>query len=146
EFHAFDLKVTGKGSVTIEHCTLDESSSIHIQNDENSTTIFRNNTILDNSLVAIDKDIGKSAHCFVAGGNSKQKKLFQGNSITRGKVVFGAPNWLIGGDTDADSNILIGLRIGIIAEGEGTVARGNYLHLRMPINQQYPYWSQISTF
>src|SRR5262245_23714239 len=87
EFHAFDLKVAGKGSVTIEQCTLDESSSIQIQNDENSVTTFRNNTFLDNSTVAIDKDIGKSAHCFVARGNSKERKLFQGNSVARGKVV-----------------------------------------------------------
>jgi hypothetical protein len=146
EFHAFDLKVLGKGSVTFENCTFDECSSLHIQNEENSTTTFRNNTVLENSLVAIDKDIGKSAHCFVARGNSKERKLFQGNFIPRGKVVFQAPNWLIGGDSDVDSNIMIGLRIGVIAEGEGTIVRGNYFHLRMPINQQYPYWSQISTF
>src|SRR5262249_29147631 len=86
EFHAFDLKVLGKGSVIIENCTFDESSSVQIQNDENSTTTFRNNTVLENSLVAIDKDIGKSAHCFVARGNSKERKLFQGNYIPRGKV------------------------------------------------------------
>lgn len=146
EFHAFDLKVSGKGSVTIEHCTFDESSSVHIQNDEDSAATFRNNNVLDNSLVAIDKDIAKSAHCFVARGNSRERKLFQGNRVTRGKVVFQAPNWLVGGDSDADSNILIGLRIGISAEGEGTVVRGNYLHLRMPITKQYPYWSQVSTF
>jgi hypothetical protein len=146
ETHAFDLKAAGKGSITIEHCTFDESSSVQIQNDERSATSFRNNTVLDNSLVAIDKDIAKSAHCFVARGNSKERKLFQGNFIPRGKVVFQAPNWLVGGDTDADSNILIGLRIGILAEGEATIVRGNYLHLRMPITKEYPYWSQISTF
>src|SRR5262249_38550493 len=26
-----------------------------------------------------------------------------------------------------------------------TSVRGNYLHLRMPINKEFPYWSQIST-
>lgn len=146
EFHALDLKVSGKGKVIIDHCAFDESSSVHIQNDGESVTEFRNNTVLDNSLVAIDKDIGKSAHCFTARGNSKAAKVFQGNFIPRGKIVFQAPGWLVGGDRDADSNILIGLRIGIIAEGEGTVVRGNYCHLRMPITKQYPYWSQVSTF
>jgi hypothetical protein len=146
EFHALDLRVLGKGSVSIENCTFDECSSVQIQNDEQSTATFRNNTVLDNTLVAIDKDVAKSAHCFMARGNSREKKLFQGNSITRGKVVFQAPNWLVGGDTDAESNLFIGLRIGIIAEGEGTMVRGNYLHLRMPITKQYPYWSQVSTF
>lgn len=146
EFHALDLQIAGKGSVTVENCILDECSSIHVQTDENSSATFRNNVVLDNSLVAIDKDIAKSAHCFVARGNSRERKLFQGNFIPRGKIVFQAPNWLVGGDTDADSNICIGLRIGVLAEGEGIVVRGNYFHLRMPITPQYPYWSQVSTF
>lgn len=143
---AFDLKGVGKASITIEHCTFDESSSVLVQNDENSATSVRNNTFLDSSIVAIDKDIGKSAHCFEARGNSREPKLFQGNFVPRGKVVFQAPNWLVGGERAADSNILIGLRIGILAEGEGTVVRGNYYHLRMPVTKQYPYWSQVSTF
>lgn len=146
EAHAFDLRGSGQASVIIEHCTFDECSSVQIQNDDQSVTTFRNNTYLENSLVAIDKDIARSAHCFVARGNSRERKRFQGNFIPRGKVLFQAPNWLVGGDHDADSNIFIGLRIGILAEGEGTAVRGNYLHLRMPITKQYPYWSQVSTF
>jgi hypothetical protein len=146
EFHALDLKVAGTGSIVIEHCTFEECSSVQVQNDDDSTTLFRHNIVRDNSRVATDKDIAKSAHCFVARGTSKQRKRFQGNFIPRGKIVFQAPNWLVGGDTDAESNLLIGLRIGILAEGDGTEVRGNYLHLRMPITKQYPYWSQISTF
>src|SRR5204863_3771248 len=49
-------------------------------------------------------------------------------------------------DTDADSNIFIGYRIGINADGEGTVVRGNYFHLLMPKTPEYPYWSQVSVF
>lgn len=146
EYHALDLKASGQGVVSIEHCTFDACAAIHIQNDDRSTTSFRNNTIQENSLVSINKDIARSAHAFVARGNSREPKRFQGNFIPRGKVVFQAPNWLVGGDRDADSNILIGLRIGIVAEGDGSVVRGNYCHLRMPITQEYPYWSQISVF
>jgi hypothetical protein len=146
EFPALDLKVAGAGSIVIEQCSFDESSSIHVQTDDKSTAAFRGNTIPENSIVAIDKDIGKSADSFVARGNSREPKFFQANLITRGKASFNAPNWLVGGDSDVDSNLMIGLRIGIFAHGEGTVVRGNYLHLRMPITKQYPYWSQVSTF
>jgi hypothetical protein len=146
EFPALELTVAGSGSIVVENSVFEESSLIHIQTDEKSTARFRGNTIPENTIIAIDKDIGKSQGCFVAKGNSREPKFFQANYITRGKATITAPNWLVGGDTDADSNLFIGLRIGIIAEGEGTIVRGNYFHLRMPITKQYPYWSQISTF
>ena len=49
-------------------------------------------------------------------------------------------------DRDADSNLFIGHRIGIAADGAGTVVRGNYFHLLMPLSKEYPYWSQVSVF
>ena len=107
---------------------------------------FRHNTVLENSVVAISKDVGNSGDAFMATGNSKANQRFQGNFIPRGKVVIRAANWLIGGDKDEDSNLFIGMRIGIVADGEGTIVRGNYFHLRMPITKEYPYWSQISVF
>jgi hypothetical protein len=143
---ALDLKLGGKGSVRIEHCTLDACSAIRLHTDGASTAHFRNNTILENSTVAISKDIANSGDCFTATGSSRQRHLFQGNFIPRGKVVVRAPNWLVGGDRDADSNLFIGYRIGIVADGEGTAVRGNYFHLRMPITKEFPYWSQISVF
>lgn len=143
---AFDLKISGKGSVTIENSTLDACSAIRLQTDGASTASFRNNTVLENSVVAISKDVGNSGDFFTATGNSKERKLFQGNFIPRGKVVIRAPNWMVGGDKDADSNLFIGYRIGIVADGEGTIVRGNYFHLRMPITKEFPYWSQISVF
>jgi hypothetical protein len=146
EFPALDLKASGKGRIVIEHSSFEESSSIHVQTDDESSAVFRGNTIPENAIVGIDKDIAKSCDSFVGRGNSRAPKFFQANLVTRGKIHFTAPNWLVGGDTDADSNLLIGLRIGIYAQGEGIVVRGNYLHLRMPINKQYPYWSQVSTF
>jgi hypothetical protein len=143
---AFDLKVAGNGSVTIENCTLEACSAIQLQTDGSSTASFRNNTVLESSVVAISKDIGNSGDFFTATGSSRERKLFQGNLIPRGKVVIRSPNWLVGGDRDADSNLFIGYRIGIVADGEGTAVRGNYFHLRMPITQEFPYWSQISVF
>src|SRR5262245_57171482 len=146
EFPALDLTVSGKGMVLVEHCVVDESAAIHVRNDGESTTTFRGNTIRENTLARADKDIDKSLPCFVGRGSSPARKLFQGNHIYRSQARFSAPNWLVGGDTDADSNICIGIRVGLFAEGEGTVVRGNYLHLRMPITKEFPYYSQVSTF
>jgi hypothetical protein len=143
---ALDVKVTGQGAVAVEHCTLDACAAIRLQTDGASTAAFRHNTVLENSVVAISKDIGHSGDFFTATGNSRGKKLFQGNFVPRGKVALRSANWLVGGDRDADSNLFIGYRIGIVADGEGTVVRGNYFHLRMPITREFPYWSQISVF
>ncbi len=143
---ALDLKVGGKGDITIENCTFDACSAIHLQTNDKATAVIRNNTILDTSVVAITKNIEHSGDAFRATGNSRAKKLFQGNFIARGKVVFRGPNWLIGGDRDADSNLFIGLRIGIVADGAGTEVRGNYFHKLMPLTKEFPYWSQVSVF
>ncbi len=146
EFPAIDLTILGKGALIVEQSVFDECASIHVQNDGESTTTFRGNTIQENTLARADKDVDKSLPCFIAKGRSPARKLFQANRIYRSQARFSGPNWLVGGDTDADSNICIGIRIGLFAEGEGTVVRGNYLHLRMPITKEFPYYSQVSTF
>lgn len=146
EFPALDLTISGQGALVVEHCVLDECAAVHVRNDGESTTTFRANTMRENTLARADKDLHKSLPCFIAKGNSPARKLFQGNHIYRSQARFTGPNWLVGGDTDADGNLCIGIRIGLFAEGEGTVVRGNYLHLRMPITETYPYYSQVSTF
>src|SRR5262249_16912613 len=111
---ALDLTVAGKGSVIVEHCTFSACAAIHLRTAGASIAAFCHNTVLDDSAVAISKDIGKSGDFFTATGTSKEPKLFQGNFIPRGKVVIRAPGWLVGGDRDADSNLFIGHRIGIV--------------------------------
>ncbi|MDB5335136.1 MAG: hypothetical protein JWN70_755 [Planctomycetaceae bacterium] len=146
EYPALELKIEGDGTLLVEHCDFDESAAVHVQNEDQSTTIFRGNTLRDTTLARADKDIDKSSPCFVARGSSPSRKLFQGNRVYRSQARFASPNWLVGGDTDADSNLCIGIRIGLFAEGVGTIVRGNYLHQRMPITDEYPYFSQVSTF
>ena len=56
---------------------------------------------------------------------------------------------MIGGDRDEDSNIIIGMRAKIGASGQGTVIRGNYVHVLLPgsdVPPHFDYWSQVSTF
>jgi hypothetical protein len=146
ELPALDLTASGKAEVVVEHCDLDECAAVHVRNGGESTTHFRHNTIRESTLARADKDLHKSLPCFVAGGTSPARKLFQANRIFRSQARFTAPNWLVGGDSDADSNLCIGIRVGLFAEGMGTVVRGNYLHLRMPITREFPYYSQVSTF
>jgi hypothetical protein len=71
-------------------------------------------------------DITKSA--FTADGSSTAQKFFQGNKIFRSSASFQSPNWLIGGSSDAESNIIVGLRASIILDSSGLVVRGNYVH------------------
>lgn len=53
---------------------------------------------------------------------------------------------MIGGESDDEGNILVGMRIGIFAVGDKTSVKGNYLHQVLPVSEEHPYWSQVSTF
>ena len=146
QIHAFDLKAGGDAVIEIAHCTFHSSAAVRVENGGQSATTFRYNTILDNSLVSQSKDIADSRPVFEASGNSPAPKFFQGNRVFKGATEFNGKNWLIGGDSDAESNILIGIRVKISApRNAGSIIRGNYLHLLMPINEEFPYYSQVST-
>ena len=146
QLHAFDLKAGGNAAIVIEHCIFDASAALRVDNTGQSMTAFRHNTILENSLVAQSKDIADSRPVFEAHGNSPAPKFFQGNRIFRGATEFNSKHWIIGGDSDAESNILIGIRVKIsAARNANCIIRGNYLHLLMPINAEFPYYSQVST-
>lgn len=145
EFPAIQVHAAGAAAVTIEHCTFDECAAMHVFNGGESTTAFRNNTVLANSRVAVSKDVGDSRPCFLGRGNSSAAKTFQGNRILKAAVELESPHWLVGGDSDQESNLLIGHRVKIIARGSTSVIRGNYLHVLMPRNAEFPYWSQVST-
>ena len=144
--HAFDLTASGNAEVVIEHCTFDASSSVNIVNNGNSTAVFRNNTVLENSLTRADKAAELCAGFFFAGGNSPARKYFQANRIYKtGAYLENVSNWLIGGDTDVEGNILIGQRACISAHGEGLVIKRNYLHVLLPVDKVNWYWSQVTT-
>ena len=59
-------------------------------------------------------------------------KTFSGNNVGAGWVGFegSARNWLVGGDTAAASNVLIGPRVGIASDGstQNMQIRRNYSH------------------
>ena len=140
---------TGGAEIIIEHCTFDASSFLLFTTNGNSTITFRGNTVLENGIYPVSEQPSTSRPCFAARGNSRARKVFQGNRIYRGGCEFRSSNWLIGGETDAESNLIIGVRGGLYATGAGSTIRGNYVRVRMPGSKQPPfaaYWSQISTF
>ena len=71
---------------------------------------------------------------FRATGNSCAQKFFQGNNVGLSTVVFdNTRNWLIGGSTDAESNVLMGVRCGFTINGSvNMVLRGNYSQHNYP--------------
>lgn len=135
------VAASGKGDISIEGCTFDACSSVSINNADSSTAKFRNNVVLENSLVPVTNLPSESRAFFTAGGASKARKLFQGNRIHKSWCEFTGANWLIGGDTDAEGNILIGVRTSIhVYRCADTVVRGNYVHVEIPSFK----WSQVA--
>lgn len=144
--HALDLSASNAAQVSVESSTFRGSSSINLRLDGTSEARFVNNVCLEDSIVHVDKARERSIMFFEVAGSSPAPKFFQGNRIYRSGVQITGKNWMIGGDTDAESNLVIGLRAGLFAYGEGTVVRGNYLHVLMPRTPEFPYWSQVATF
>lgn len=141
---ALELAATGTGEkIVIEQVVFDACGPIHLGNAEQSATIFRQNIIRANALVPVTNLPSESPSGFVATGNSPALKLFQGNRIDKSVVEFsGARNWLIGGDTDADSNRLIGVRASLsVYRCADMQVVGNYVYTEIPSFR----WSQVHT-
>jgi ferric-dicitrate binding protein FerR (iron transport regulator) len=144
--HALEIAASKSAEVAIEDTTFSASSSIRLRLDGQTTARFIHNLFKEDSLVWVDKARERSFPMVEASGSSAAPKLFQGNRIYRSGILITAKQWMIGGEKDAESNLIIGLRAALDAYGEGTVVRGNYVHVLMPRTPEYPYWSQVSTF
>ena len=108
-----------------------------------ATASIRRDVFASNSRFPIGQDPGEpsSIGAISISGTSTGTKVFAGNNVGAGWVGFsGANNWVIGGTTDADSNVLIGPRVGIFAINcTGMQIRRNYSH-----HVYYGGWSQGS--
>lgn len=125
---AISLEMAGSAWTTIERCSFATSGVVRFTNQDDSTTTFTHNLILENSVVTIDTETGATTPAFVAAGSGEAPKLFQGNGVYRSGAVFRSANWLIGGDTDAESNVVAGLQGSLLLSAPGLVVRGNYVH------------------
>jgi hypothetical protein len=141
---ALDLTSRGSGErIVIEHCTFHACGAVHLANEETAATVFRNNTLLANSAVPVTNLPSQSPPCFKATGRSSARQLFQSNRIDKSIVLFeNTRNWLIGGPTRTDGNLLIGVRAALsIHRSDDMLVRGNYIHTEIPSFR----WSQVHT-
>ena len=72
-------------------------------------------------------------------------KAFAGNNVGAGWAEWiGVKNWVVGGDTDADSNVLIGPRVGIHFDYAGAAGSSSNITVRRNYSDHLYYggWSQ----
>src|SRR6185436_5575995 len=122
------VAMTQTGWTKIERSSFATSGGVRLTNHDDSTATFADNLVLENSVVTIDLTTGRAEPAFRGDGSGTAVKLFRGNRIFRSVVQIASPNWLVGGNTDAESNLLIGLQAGLALDAPGIVLSGNYVH------------------
>jgi hypothetical protein len=139
------VDVTTSGNVTIEDSTFDSSNTLRASVDGAATASVRRNLFRSNMRQPIGQEPGgtTSFPAVVLKGKSTGAKVFAGNNIGAGWVLFDqTQGWIVGGDTDADSNVAIGPRVGIYVSASTDVAiRRNFTH-----HVYYGGWSQGSNY
>src|SRR5579871_530497 len=135
---ALDVTVNGSGSIQLTGNVFDTFGKVSIGANDQAQATVRGNEFRENTLVPVGsqpEDASTlSAPVFYATGNSSAQQLFQANNVGLSNVVFeNTRNWLIGGSTDADSNVLMGVRCGFRISGStNMVLRGNYSQHNYP--------------
>src|SRR5262245_9364131 len=141
---ALDVYAAGQADVIVENTTFDASGAVVLRTSGNSSVTFRRNTILESSVVPTRIALADSRPAFSAWGPSPAVKTFQGNRIYRSWAEFeSSDNWMLGGDTPAEGNIIIGNRAGIIIRrSRHMTVRGNYVRGAGPFEG----WNQVVVF
>jgi hypothetical protein len=136
------MAVTTSGQITIEDSSIDSSNTVQITQGGTKTASIQRNLFRSNMRMPIGQYPAAdqmSGFSYPAVDISGTNGVFAGNNVGAGWVSVGN-NWVVGGDTDADSNVLIGPRVGIYA-GDSVQVRRNYSH-----HVYYGGWSQGSNF
>jgi len=135
---SINVTVNGSGSVQLTGNVFDTFGTVAIGSNDQSQVAVRNNEFRENTLVPVTslpiEYSGATLPVFSATGNSSAQKYFQGNNVGLSTVAFDSTrNWLIGGSTDAESNVLMGVRCGFtVNESSNMVLRGNYSQHNYP--------------
>jgi hypothetical protein len=143
------LDVTANGAVTIEDSSFDDSNLVRLTFNDASTASIRRNLFRSNMRMPLSQnpdptyDEKPSFQAVLLRGSSTGAKVFAGNNVGASWVHFlGVKSWLIGGDADEDSNVLIGPRAGIhVQKSSDVIVRRNYSH-----HTYYGGWSQGNNF
>jgi len=133
-----NVTANGSGSIQLTGNIFEVFGTVSIGANDQAQAVVRNNEFRENTLVPVTslptEYSGATLPVLFATGNSSAQKFFQGNNVGLSTVVFDSTrNWLIGGDTDAESNVLMGVRCGFtISRSTNMVLRGNYSQHNYP--------------
>ena len=136
--------VTTTGGITIEDCRFDSSSTVRLAPVGGVAAWIRRNLFRSNMRMPLGQNPGYYSAdgasypvVTITGGTG----VFAGNNIGAGYVeIANAMAWTVGGDSDADSNVLIGPRVGFSPTGSVDLRR-NFSH-----HVYYGGWSQGANF
>jgi hypothetical protein len=140
--NATSLSVSASsGTLSVLGCRFFYSNPSSFVANGTASANLRDNTWASNNRQLAGQypaDVGPRAavQAVTIGGASSAAKAFAGNNIGAGyvRIAYASKGWTLGGDTDADSNVFIGPRIGFYFENgvTNTLVKGNYSH--------FPYW------
>jgi hypothetical protein len=138
-FESPGIDIATKGPVDIEGNIFDGTGALRLHVDGDRAISLKNNEFRASNLIKfVTSNPGKSPIVDISG-NTVGQKTFRGNRVGSGIVrIERMSGWMIGGDTDADSNILIGPRCVLALEGcRDLTVRGNYIR-----HDYFGGWSQ----
>lgn len=132
------------GAVTIEDSIFQTGNPIELRLNGSSTARLDGNLFRSNMRVPIgqfpnSQPIPSTLPVVSVAGTSTAPKVFSANNVGAAPVLFDhARNWTIGGDTDAESNVLIGPRASFEVLGSTNMrVEGNFID-----HTYYGGWSQ----
>jgi hypothetical protein len=119
------------GNVDVRGSTFEATGALDLVLNGSGTVALRDNEFRASNFIRFVPSDPDASPVLRFRGSHAPQKLFQGNRIASGRVVFeGMANWLVGAGVDqneADGNILMGPRCTIEAlDSDATVIRGNY--------------------
>jgi hypothetical protein len=142
------IDLATSGALTVTGCNFDSSNTVQLSVGGSAAATIRGNTFRSNMRQPLGQypdgqAVGGSFPVLVLRGGSTGTKTLVGNNAGAGWVLLvGTPGWVVGGDTDADSNVFVGARVGIQLDGSPNVQiRRNYTH-----HVYYGGWSQGSNY
>ncbi len=135
---AINVTTNGNGSIQLIGNVWETFGTVSVAANDTAQLVVQNNEFRENTLVPVTNlpiaYANETLPVVVLSGNSSKQKFFQGNNVGLSTVLFDSTqNWLIGGDSDAQSNILIGVRCGFtVRNSTSMVLRGNYSQHNYP--------------
>jgi hypothetical protein len=129
------MDLTTIAPLTVENCNFDACGKLALTLDGTNTASISSNEFRCNTLVPLSQypdetyDDLSSYPALQLLGTSAGQKLYRANNMGAGWLrLTGASHWTIGGDTDADGNVFIGPRVGIMLENgaDHITIRRNY--------------------